>query len=236
MKHLLTLLFLLNFALLFGQTFSYPKIKNEGISIKDFIPKGWTIRDSVSGDLNNDKNNDWVIVLQLKDSVTLVKHDGNYTDTVLTQPRMLLILFHDTSSEKFLLTEQSNSFILNHDNSNMSDPYQSIKIEKGILQISFQLFYNMGSWLITNTSYKFRYQDNNFVLIGADNNSFHRARNDYENYSYNFLTKKWSLTKGSEESEEKPTIDWHSLDLKELKTFKTFKEPYTWEVTKDVYL
>ena len=94
----------------------------------------------------------------------------------------------------------------------------------------------MGSWFVTNTSYKFYYKNNEFVLIGADNNSFHRGTHDFEDYSYNFLNKRWSYTKGNRNSEQKPQVEWHTLELKELKTLKTFRKPYTWEVTKDNYL
>lgn len=236
MKHLLTLLLLLSIGFASGQNFQYPKVIKEGKTSSDFIPDGWMLRDSVSGDLNKDKHKDMVIVLQHKDSITLISQDGSFADTVRTQPRILLILFRDTMNNKFVLIEQSNSFILNHDNPMMDDPYQSVKISKGILEIDFQLFYNMGSWITTTTSYKFRYQNNDFELIGADNNMFNRASMNYEDYSYNFLTKKWSYTKGEDDSKQKPKIEWNTIDLKELKTLKTLISPYLWEVTKDIYL
>jgi hypothetical protein len=243
MKPLLATILLLQLSLVFGQDFSYPTIKNEGETITNFIPKGWTVRDSASGDLNNDNNKDYAVILQRKDSVTILKEEDDFTDTIITQPRILIILFRNNSSNKYQLVEQSNSFILNHDNPTMEDPYKSMKIEKGILQINFYLFYNMGSWLVTNTSYKFRYQHNAFVLIGAENYNFHRTTLDYENYSFNFLTNNWSVTKGNsnsdkgnDHSEEKQKCERYILELTELKTFKTFKQPYTWEVINGVYL
>jgi len=117
----------------------------------------------------------------------------------------------------------------------MEDPYQSMKIEKGVLYIDFQLFYGVGSWVITSTTYLFRYQDKDFVLIGAENKSFDRASQNYEDYSFNFLTKKWSLTSGNDGTKQKPKTDWYTLDLKELKTLTTLKQPYRWEVIKDVF-
>ena len=54
----------------------------------------------------------------------------------------------------------------------MNDPYQEMAIKNGVLEIKFHLFYNMGSWYVTNSAYKFRYQQHQFVLIGADNFSF----------------------------------------------------------------
>ena len=200
--------------------------------ISDFIPTGWKILDSVKDDLNKDYIDDAAIILQHRDSVTIVNADG---DTTLTQPRILLILFKNTVSNKFELTEQSNTFILKHDNPAMDDPYQGLAINKGVLEISFNLFYNMGSWYITNAIYKFRYQEEQFVLIGVDNSSFHRATHDYENFSYNFLTKKRTLTKGNDNDGKEKTT-WKALKIVTLKTLKTFTEPFSWEVEKDVYL
>ena len=63
-----------------------------GNSVNDFIPKGWTILKSASGDLNNDKIHDFAFVLQHNDSVTVIKHDEdfnpNYNDTLIFQPRV----------------------------------------------------------------------------------------------------------------------------------------------------
>lgn len=218
-----------------AQSFTYPVIKQSGLSINDFIPKAWTILDSTSGDLNKDNLNDYALVLQHADSVTMVKTEDGEQDTVITQPRMLLILFKDPSGNALNRIEQNNSFILNHDNPDMDDPYQSIKIDKGILQIDFRLFYNMGSWYVNTATYKFRYQNNQFTLIGADNKSFHRASHDFEEYSYNFLTRKRSLTTGNDEKGTKKT-EWKTFNLTTPKTLKTFPRPFTWEVEESVYL
>jgi hypothetical protein len=233
MKNLLTLILFLPLGISFSQTFTYPTLILEGSNPSDFLPKNWSILDSASGDLNNDKITDYVLIFQCKDSVSTL---DRFNDTILTKPRILAILFQDKISKKLVLIEQNNSFIINTDNPSLEDPYQSVSIEKGILNLHFQLLYNAGSWYITNTAYSFRYHCKNFELIGADYNSFNRATHDFENYSFNFLTKKYSINKGSDESGEKPTTEWSSIKLQKLKTIKTLSAPYTWHVTKDVIL
>ncbi|MBC7829669.1 MAG: hypothetical protein H7122_18140 [Chitinophagaceae bacterium] len=215
-----------------GQNFIYPSINSNGYKLSDFVPLGWSILDSAKGDLNKDGINDAAIILEYNDSITFVK---SREDTVLTQPRMLLILFKTALDNNFRVAAQSNSFILNHDSPAMDDPYQELKIDKGVLRIRFHMFYNIGSWYVTNTSYKFRYQQGEFILIGADYYSFHRASLDFEEYSYNFLTKKRSFTKGNDNKGTKKTT-WKSVKISMPKTLKTFKEPFTWEVEKDLYL
>ncbi|MEO6252390.1 MAG: PASTA domain-containing protein [Ferruginibacter sp.] len=212
--------------------FLYPSIKSNGQSILAFVPAGWKILDSAYGDMNKDGLQDAAIILQHKDSVSLV---NSLEDTVLTQPRILLLLFKNPTDHKYRLAEQSNSFILKHDNSIIDDSYQGIAIDKGILKIDFHIFHNRGSWYTTSSTYKFRYDGSKFTLIGADLLTIHRATLDYEEYSYNFLIKKRSYTKGNEEKGTKKTTV-KSFPLPFLKTFKTFKEPYSWEIEAGINL
>ena len=71
MRPLLTLIFLLKIGLSLGQSFAYPTIKNNGHKLSEFIPNGWTILDSTSEDLNNDKHDDFACVLEHRDSVSI---------------------------------------------------------------------------------------------------------------------------------------------------------------------
>ncbi|MBX3254609.1 MAG: hypothetical protein KF862_10755 [Chitinophagaceae bacterium] len=232
MQYLLSFILTILLGVSYGQDFTYPLIKSKAQSIHDFVPPGWAILDSAFGDLNKDHIKDAVIILQHKDSISLL---NSMDDTVLTQPRILLILFKEPADAGFTVAEQNNTFILKHDNPAMDDPYQEVAINKGILEIRFQLFYNAGSWYVTNTAYKFRYRQKQFALIGADKYSFHRATHDYENYSYNFLTKRRLLTKGNDDTGTKKTSR-KSLTFRELKALKTFSEPFTWEVENDIFL
>lgn len=166
------------------------------------MPISWKILDSAYGDLNKDGIKDVAIILQHKDSVSII---NGLQGAVLTQPRILIILFKNHFDRSFALIEQSSSFILKHDNSAMDDPYQEMTIKNGVLEIKFHLFYNMSSWYVTNSAYKFRYQQHQFVLIGADNFFFHRVTQDFEDYSYNFLTNKRVLTKGNDNKGTKKT-------------------------------
>ncbi|HMI78785.1 MAG TPA: hypothetical protein VK484_08320 [Ferruginibacter sp.] len=233
MRPLFTFLFTLTITYSCAQGFSYPTLNQTGKNINDFVPAGWVIHATAAGDLNKDKLNDIVLVLQYKDSIRSVKGDDRQ-DTVITRPRILAIILKDTV-KYYVLAEQSNSFILNHDNPAMDEPLTGIKIENGILQIGFTGFYNMGSWYTTNSSYKFQYRDKQFVLIGVDRYSIHRASLDYEAYSYNFLTKKRKLIKGNEKKDTKESSS-KPVNITTLKTFSTFQKPYSWEVEPGIYL
>ncbi|HOF15514.1 MAG TPA: hypothetical protein PLF32_02600 [Bacteroidales bacterium] len=229
-RQILTIVFILTFEFAFGQNFSYPTINSQGKDVESFIPKDWTLLDSVQGDLNKDNCKDLVLVIQHKDSVQL---DEN---SELTQPRMLLILFYNKAKNLYNLAEKSESFILPHDDSYMTDPYVGMSISnKGVLTIEFEFFATMGSYGSSTSSYKFRYQNNEFALIGADDYYVHRATGEFGERSFNFLTKKLKVTEGHIDSDKKKVV-WRDLDIKELKTLKTFKRPFTWEIEKNSYI
>lgn len=239
MRHLKhTTLIILSLALIefsFAQDFAYPSIRKQGKDLNSFIPKGWILLDSTKGDLNKDKFDDLVLVIQHKDSVKMIKYDFEDSEVVLTQPRVLLILFYNQLARQYELIEQNNQFILNHDNENMEDPYLEMFINNGVLNICVYIFMNIGSWEVSNNAYQFRYQNNEFALIGADCRSTNRGSGATEDRSYNFLTKKVKIATGNISSDRHRVV-WRTIAIKELKTIKTFKKPFTWQVEEDFYL
>lgn len=233
MRYILILILIIRIGFVYGQDFSYPILIKESQNINDFIPKGWTLLDSVRGDLNQDNYPDFALVFQLKDSVRLISDES---DTLITQPRILAILFMDNSINKFKLIEQSNTFILNHDNPNMDDPFVGLKIEKNVLSIEFKIWYSWGSWWTSGNSYKFRYnQSGDFDLIGFDSWNMHRATMENKIYSVNFLSKKYSITKEetiNEKTESK--TEWKTFKLDKLKTLKTIEKPFNWDFDNEI--
>jgi len=231
MRWFFLLVFLLKLDFAWGQTFSYPAIKNDGQSIADFIPGDWTIRDSVSGNFND--NQGCVIILQSKDSGTISKEKEGHIQEIKTQPRILIILFRKSANSLQLIV-QNNNFILTQDEPEMTDPYQSIKIENGVIYFDFTVYYGPSAYSLL--TYAFQFRNREFKLIGADTNYFNEATRDSQNCSFNFLTKKWNITEDNEESKRRPKKIWHTIELKELKTLKNFNQPDTWEVTKGIFL
>lgn len=67
---------------------------------------------------------------------------------------------------------------------------KGIQISRGLLKLSLRYFLSCGSWEINVNDYTFRFQNNQFVLIGYDSFSIHRSSGEIEESSYNFLTKR----------------------------------------------
>jgi len=135
------------------------KIPVSGKSIKDFIPKDYEIKDSISGDLNKDG---------LKDIVLVLSHLQEDTFEMDEEPkRLLLILFK--SAVGFKLSGKSSEVVMcRHCGGMYGDPYSQLDITKGVLSIEH---YGGSSWRWTETR-KFRYQQNGFYLIGSTSNLF----------------------------------------------------------------
>ncbi|GCC53318.1 hypothetical protein SanaruYs_35610 [Chryseotalea sanaruensis] len=221
-----------------GQTL--PKIKFEGQSINDFVPDNWRIISTASGDLNEDNYVDEAIVIQEMDSKKVIISEGSVMDTLDTNPRMLIILFKDFISNQFRLKEISGNLIPNHYSPTMDDPFDNIMISKGVLTLNFHFWYSAGSWYQTFLEYKFRFQKNEFYLIGAEFDETDRGTSEGLKRSFNFLTRKMSETSirveedESGEQIEKIETKWKTLEIKELKTIKTLTGLLKWTVAPDV--
>jgi hypothetical protein len=229
MKSLLLILSLLG-----GYRMLAQDIPQKAKTVKDFIPAGWKIIGQASGDLNKDKAADEVVVLMNTDPSNIIHNEGLGVDTMDANPRTLLILFNEGG--QYRLVCRSNTFILSQDEPTMADPFSGIEIKNGILDIHFNIWYSAGSWYTSNHTYRFRYQQNDFFLIGADISDMHRASGEHTTTSYNFSTRKKSIDKGNEFEDVAPVpTTWIDLKIKTLKTFKTFSAPFTWD-EKDISL
>jgi hypothetical protein len=230
MKKIIFLVFLFgNVTGVAAQQFAYPDIKQTGKTKTDFIPKDWKILQEANGDLNKDGLADWAMVIQYKDSVE------EYTISY-ARPRILVIVFQNADKKGFIKKLQSNHFILREDEGGMmGDPIQLLEIKKNVLVLDF---YGGGGGSRWSAYYKFRFDNTQFLLIGAELADLDLSTGNYLVKSCNFLTMKMKKVTGKDmaENKEKETEIWKKLEIKELKTFDTFIRPFTWEIEKDTYL
>lgn len=200
--------------------------------LKSFVRKGWKIVSQDKGDLNKDGIADIAFVLQETNSESI---NNNYGVIYDSNPRELIILFGKNEKDCFELSTKSKTFIVPHDNEGMEDPFEYIAISNGTLRIGFRIFYTIGSWTMGNYDYIWRFQDDEFKLIGANSSLHSREDGEGTSISANFSTNKYSLTSFNLfDEEDKEVVVWKKFDLKELKTFETFKVPWAWIINEDV--
>lgn len=235
------LIALFSFVYAFGQddfvypkNFKFPKIQKTGKIFQDFVPKNWKILHKEFGDLNGDKKDDVALVLRANYAKYLNKNDGLGENQFDTNPQMLVILFSDGSN--FELIEQSNTFIIGREFPTQGEPFQKLTIKNGVLSFFFEQWQSAGSWYTSNTTYKFKFINNEFALIGLDKSESRRNAGEVTTRSYNFLTQKLKTSLSTYENEKPNKITWENIKTTKLKTFKTYKAPYTWKIGKDDYL
>src|SRR5690606_6961310 len=132
------------------QVFEYPTLPVSRGTVPHFIPEDWSILHVTSGYLLVDhSDHDLAIVLQYKDTATLVVHGNDWTDTIRAKPRMLAVL-SSMGDSTYLLRSQNNVFIMEHADANMPDPLVLLEIKDDLLRIGFSLWASHGTWWVEN--------------------------------------------------------------------------------------
>lgn len=228
MKKYITIFTILISLTCFGQS-KLLTLKESGNSIEDIIPNDWRILNSKTEDLNKDGILDLVFAIQNTDKNNIELNDGPGSDTVDLNPRILGIYF-GTKSGYFQQKLISNNFIILRDSPTMDEPLEGIEIsEKGVLEITFRFWFSAGSWSMSTHKYKFRFQANEFALIGYDSFEAHRASGETTEYSINFLTKKMEITKGNFSEENTESVERKKFNLEKPITIKTIGKPFELE-------
>lgn len=220
MKQLVMLLLMVKGSFLFGQNCAYPLIPKTGNSIADFIPAGWTVLDTVSGDLNHDVFRDYAMVIECANSID----DQDV-------PRVIAIIFHDAKNNGFHLEEQHNFLIPIYQKAlNSKDPYTAVKIENKKLLLSLN-HYDAPSFYYFVIHYCFEYQKNDFFLTTLNITTEKKDGTTFDYRYYDFAKGKWSLQQGVYDTPEtiqadKPNVKWSDISEKKL---RTMQEAYSLE-------
>lgn len=123
-------------------------------SAKTFIPKGWHEIANAAGDLNGDGQPDIAMALASDQEETATMDSAEV-------PRLLVILFK-TSDGYTLATKTDQVLLCKTCGGVFGDPFESINVSHGTLVI---VHYG-GSRERWRFTYRFRYQNGDFFLIG----------------------------------------------------------------------
>ena len=206
------LLFLISSIYVFGENFP-----QKAKTVNDFIPKGWKKILTTNGDLNKDKLEDTVIVIEKEDKKNIKKNDGFGPEELNLNPRILLVLFKQKDGTYILASKNDKGFIKSEGNDNnpaLMDTLDDIIIKNNVLKIVFNYFMSAGSWWTSTNVYIFRFQNNVLELIGYESNAYMRNTGEEEGTSINFSTNKVKITTGGnifEEKENNPKDEWRYL-------------------------
>lgn len=231
------LILLLHGNALFAQKFIFPALTKQGKILNDLVPPRWMIIDSAKGDLNHDGVADLAVILEFHAAVNEKRAYGDNTTDLITElqkPRILAVYFKNKNSAGYTLSMQNNDFILRSEEGGMlGDPLEELSISSNTMKLGFAGGGN-SRWVI---NYTFRYQNKDWYLTEANTVSHHRVSGEMTERNYNFLTKKMKVTEGnafSDTAKDKPTF--YDLKIDRMRTFNTFKKPWTWQIAEDEFL
>ncbi|MEG0851190.1 MAG: hypothetical protein RSH24_15095 [Flavobacterium sp.] len=226
MKYIVLIFLMFFFASSWGQN-SYTKE----------IPENWKIISQVSGDLNKDGIEDLVLIIENTDASNILKNEGMGAPNLNINPREILVFFKDEKNNYTLIEKNAMGFIHSENDEEstcLADPLMidgGIKISNNILIVHFNYWLSCGSWSVNDASYKFRFQNNSFELIGFDHFSFNRATTEETRTSLNFSTKKKEETIGLNQSEEsKPKTTKSTIKVNQLYKLKNCNENTYFEI------
>ena len=156
-----------------------------------FVPEGYAILDTASGDLNLDGTTDVLLVLKDKNEETV--SDG----TEFSRP--LLILTRDTDGKLTRARENGFTVMCRQCGGVFGDPYVGLTIKNGYFSVEH---YGGSNWRWTKIiTYKYSKEDNEWYLHKVGGESYHTSDPDkseshvrttkdfgkvkFEEYSYN---------------------------------------------------
>ena len=194
-------------------------VKVPNAAVAQLVPKGWKVLAVSEGDLNKDQLKDVAMIIEKNKADVVVKN--NEGKAIHNHPRQLLVFFKTPKSYQLMVSNKTIP-VAETENSCEQDPLlessHGVKINKGVLQVDFSYFMACGSWEWPRHFYTFRWQQQQFKLIGFDAHSFARNSGEETSSSYNFSTLKVKKTTGGNVFEGgKPKSQWESFaDPKKL--------------------
>ncbi|MNK40812.1 hypothetical protein D3C87_594650 [compost metagenome] len=238
MRFLPLLLLLLFVQTTFAQkNFLFPKVKAQGNAVAQLTPQNWTLIESASGDLNNDATDDLALIFESNQIIDETRTYGdNHSDIIkeTQKPRILAIYFKDKASGDYKLSAQNNDFILrSEEGGKVGDPLQQMAIKDQQLFLRFK----GGSEWRWELGYTFKFQNKDWFLTSAINLYFNQNTGDMTERIYDFSSRQLFTTVGNlhrRDIANRKTSE--VLFFNQLRTFKTFKKPWAWEIMPNVYL
>lgn len=191
----------------------------EPSGLHQWVPQGWKIVGSKTGDLNQDGLDDTVLVLQEDDPAKRKPNDGLGAPVLNLNPRRLVILFRTPAGHQEIVSADD---VLpsehEEDNPCQADPLENggVEISRGTLRIDLHYSQSCGSYGVSHQTFIYRHENGRFRLIGQDTWESMRNSGERTEYSTNYLTGRRKTTTGLNEFRAStPKIEWERIETTE---------------------
>ncbi|MCX2586499.1 hypothetical protein [Pedobacter sp. MR22-3] len=219
------------------KSFVFPKVKLQGSAVEQLQLKNWTVIETAQGDLNNDQAADLALVFESNQTIEETRTYGDNNSEIIKEtqkPRILAIYFKDKTTGDYHLSTQNNDFILrSEEGGKLGDPLQQVEIKDQQLFLRFR----GGSEWRWELGYTFKFQQKDWYLTSAINLYFNQNTGDMTERIYDFNSRQLFTTIGNLHQRDIANQKTSEvLFFSQLRTFKTFKKPWAWEIMPNVYL
>jgi hypothetical protein len=177
------------------KTIKTEDVSQKGNDISAFMPNDWHLLEKVQGEpelVEGDLNNDGI-----KDIAAVIEGKSTKEEAA---PRAIIIALGNKDKSYTLSTKAEKAILRADEGGLWGDPFEKISIDRGSILISF---YGGSNWRWFS-SYRFRFQDNDWYLIGATRGSYFTGTTTRENADetdYNLLTGDFVQKKANEQGE-----------------------------------
>lgn len=138
----------------------------------------------IFGDLDNDRVDEKVIVFEVRDSLT---------DNIIREIQIL----KKNNGSWTIWRKSQNAILKKGDNGVMGEPFDGVEVKNGVLML---IFSGGNNWHWAHTD-KYRFQDNEFQLIGHTN-SYGKPCEYWSTFDFNISTGKINYKREYEACEE----------------------------------
>jgi hypothetical protein len=156
--------------------------KNKDISFDCLNLKEWKIIQITHGDIGCDGTEDVAMVWQ-----HTIAHTEELEPDFKIFARLLMVTTINDSMHTATSTIINNTIVEAHEQSNMLDPFQDIKIENGELLIHHNYFHLAGSWWTSDIITHYELENNQLKLRVKEETAFHRGGGEriyeYQNFT-----------------------------------------------------
>lgn len=194
MRYIVAIIFLI-----IGLPAMAQNLRESGTNESDIVPEGWE-RTVIQGDLNKDGVADLVIVA--------------YPDSV----KSLLAIYFGSAEGNLTCWKQYEEVI-----PVAREEFENVDIDlsitsKGVLRINISHSSDVGSYFTSTDKYSFRYQNEDFYMIGYEEQSLQRNLGTLTTKSDNYLTWKRKVRTENifEDEGPAPKEKWSTLPHKAL--------------------
>jgi hypothetical protein len=196
---------------------TYPALAAHADGAPGFVPAGWTLEQSQTGDLDGDGLPDLALAFHQADPRNIIKNEGGLCgDTIDTNPRILAVALA-LPGGGYRLAVQNHSLVPRYDSACADDWFGSggtvgggMSIVRGTLHVDLGHFMSAGGWSMGTSSFTFRWQQGALRLIGFDYTNAQRNTGEMDTLSINYLTRRVKIAHGRTDS-DKEKVSWSTV-------------------------